>query len=149
MNEDRMKILEMLSEGKIKADEAEKLIAALEKSYEPVVKMQTIDADVPADPMGDKYLYVIVQPRDESLEGRNSEKVSVKIPLAILKAGINIAALMPKDTRETIDSSLKEKGVDFNLNDIDPKNIEEFLKAIENLSIDVENDTSYIKVFVR
>ena len=145
MNEDRMKILEMLSNGKISAQEAEKLISALDKIEEPVVSMQTIDANVPESPGGEKYLYVIVQPK----AGKESEKVSVKIPLAILKAGINIAALMPKDTQESIDSSLKEKGVEFNLSDIDPKNIEVFLKAIEDLSIDVENENSYIKVFVR
>lgn len=145
MNEDRMKILEMLSQGKIKAEEAEKLIGALEKSVEPVVSFQTIETDIPENPNGERYIYVIVQPK----EGKESERVSIKIPMAILKAGINIAALMPKDTQETIDNTLKDKGVEFNLSDINPENIEAFLKAIEDLSIDVENEKSYIKVFVK
>ena len=65
MNENRLKILQMLSAGQITADEAERLIAALEK--EPPVSPPPIgfDTNPKAKP---KYLRVVVEPEKEGLD---------------------------------------------------------------------------------
>ena len=55
MSEDRKKILEMLSQGKISVDEAEKLLAALSQS-DGAANGQTRGRPIP------KYLRVLVEP---------------------------------------------------------------------------------------
>ncbi|MDC7240773.1 MAG: hypothetical protein PQJ50_10475 [Spirochaetales bacterium] len=141
MVDDKMKILNMLAEGKISAQEAEKLLSAVDKAREPEGSGGT---DLISS-LESKFLYVQVEPKgDES-----SERVSVKIPFALLKAGLNIMGLIPEDVQETIQNTMNEKGMSFNLKDIKPENAQSFLTALEQLSIDVDADDSTVKVYCR
>jgi hypothetical protein len=92
-----------------------------------------------------KYLFVQVDPK----EGKSSERVSVKVPLALVKAGLNITKLIPAEAQDKIQSSMHDSGIPFNLGDIDPQNYEEIMEALEQMSIDVDTDESTVKVFCR
>jgi DUF4097 and DUF4098 domain-containing protein YvlB len=141
MNEERMRILTMLAEGKLSTDDAEKLLQALDgKSKDANVSEGSRTIDVKG-----KYLYVQVDPK----EGKSSERVSVKVPLALVKAGLNITKLIPADAQEKIQSSMHDSGIPFSLSDIDPQNFEEIMVALEQMSIDVDTDESTVKVFCR
>jgi DUF4097 and DUF4098 domain-containing protein YvlB len=141
MSEERMRILQMLAEGKLGVEDAEKLLQALEgkpREIESAAQSRTLD-------MKSKYLFVQVDPK----EGKSSERVSVKVPLALVKAGLNITKLIPTDAQEKIQSSMHDSGIPFNLSDIDPQNYEEIMEALEQMSIDVDTDESTVKVFCR
>ena len=141
MSEERMRILQMLAEGKLGVEDAEKLLQALEgkpREIESAAQSRTLD-------MKSKYLFVQVDPK----EGKSSERVSVKVPLALVKAGLNITKLIPADAQEKIQSSMHGSGIPFNLSDIDPQNYEEIMEALEQMSIDVDTDESTVKVFCR
>jgi DUF4097 and DUF4098 domain-containing protein YvlB len=141
MSEERMRILHMLAEGKLTPDDAEKLLQALEvKPRESEVVNQNRSMDVKG-----KYLFVQVDPK----EGKSSERVSVKVPLALVKAGLNITKLIPAEAQDKIQSSMQDSGIPFNLGDIDPQNYEEIMEALEQMSIDVDTDESTVKVFCR
>jgi DUF4097 and DUF4098 domain-containing protein YvlB len=136
-----MRILHMLAEGKLTPDDAEKLLQALEvKPRESEVVNQNRSMDVKG-----KYLFVQVDPK----EGKSSERVSVKVPLALVKAGLNITKLIPAEAQDKIQSSMQDSGIPFNLGDIDPQNYEEIMEALEQMSIDVDTDESTVKVFCR
>jgi len=78
MNEHRRQILQMLSESKISADEAERLIAALEEPVRWIVLAERIRLGTKARP---KYLRVQVDSEDDGHEGPT--KVNVRVPIAI------------------------------------------------------------------
>ncbi len=141
MADDKMKILNMLAEGKISAEEAEKLLNAVEKTEEPA---GTGTADLLSS-LESKFLYVQVDPKD----GKSSERVSVKVPFALLKAGLNIMGLIPEDVQDKINTSMADKGMNFNLNDIKPENVQDILTALEQLTVDVDSDDSTVKVYCR
>ena len=92
MAEEKMRILKMLSEGKITPEEAEKLLNAVEKQTGSTGN----SGKTLLESMENKYLYVQVDPK----EGKTSERVSVKVPFALLKAGLNIAGLIPRKPRK-------------------------------------------------
>jgi DUF4097 and DUF4098 domain-containing protein YvlB len=141
MSEERMRILHMLAEGKLTPDDAEKLLQALEvKPRESEVVNQNRTMDVKG-----KYLFVQVDPK----EGKSSERVSVKVPLALVKAGLNITKLIPAEAQDKIQSSMHDSGIPFNLGDIDPQNFDEIMEALEQMSIDVDTEESTVKVFCR
>ena len=131
----------MLSEGKISPEEAEKLLQALENQDKPSSGggMSLLDS------MENKNLYVQVEPKD----GKSSDKVSVKVPFALLKAGLNIAGLIPKEAQDKINSSMSEKGLNFNINDIAPENIKELMTALEEFSVDIDTDDSTVQVYCK
>ena len=80
-NEERLKILKMIDEGKITAEEGAKLLNALSESRKTVRKPAT------RSPEGARWLRVRVT---DMVTGR--PKATVNLPLGLLDAGLNIAS---------------------------------------------------------
>jgi hypothetical protein len=79
-NEERLKILQMLEDGKISADEASTLLRALEGGGQP---RALSPVDLSAD---GRYFHVHVT----NLE-TGAEKVNVTIPMSLVKVGLRMA----------------------------------------------------------
>lgn len=141
MSEERLRVLNMLAEGKLTAEEADKLLQVLEG--EPK-KEEAAQSKSKMDVKG-KHLFVQVEPK----AGKSSERVSVKVPLALVKAGLNITKLIPVEAQDKIQASMQESGIPFKLSDIDAQNFEDIIEALEQMSIDVDTDESTVKVFCK
>lgn len=124
--EERKKILEMLSEGKINVNEAERLMSTL--------------SDTGADPKDStvknpKYLRVLVEPGPGS---KSSDEVNIRIPLKLIRAGLKLTSFIPKNAQHDINNALHEKGIDMDLNKIKAEDIDEIIREIDNLTVDVK-----------
>ena len=144
MSENRRQILEMLAQGKISADEAERLIAALER--EPAAGASAAAETVPAKPRP-KYLRVLVESLNLHSHNGSPTKVNIRVPMQLLRAGVRLGALIPPQARERANEALREKGVNFDLNQIKPENLEALIEQINDLSIDVDEDHAKVRNF--
>ncbi len=142
MAEDTLRILQMVSDGKITAQEAEKLLAAIESAQPQAVSQ---DESPLSKAFADKFLYVKVEPK----EGKSSDRVSVKIPFALFKTGLNIVGLIPKNAQKEIQSSMEKSGITLDLNAITPENVQELMSALEEMKIDVDAEDATIQVYCR
>ena len=79
-----------------------------------------------------RYLFVKVDSTD-------GDKVNIRVPLKIIRAGIKLKSLIPQDAQDKIDEKLGEKGVDFKLEDISDENIHEFMQALTEFEVNVED----------
>jgi predicted DNA-binding protein len=148
MNENRRQILEMLAAGKITADEAEKLLAALE----PDTTAAGFTGKIPSsDPLSDstvktraKYLRVLV----EANEKGEPTTVNVRVPMQLLRAGVRLASLIPKQAHDQLDATLSKHGVPLTLSQIKPENLEELIDHLEDLTVDVDAKDEKAKVRV-
>ncbi len=139
MNEEKLKVLNMIAEGKITAEEGEKLLEALDKKNEK--KPEPIE--VKREKGNINYLYVDINPKSES----SSEKVHVKVPLALVRAGVNIASMLPSEVQDTVNNAMDEKGMKFDLSSIKPENIEELIQALEEMEVNIDSDESTVRVY--
>lgn len=153
MNENRRQILEMLAAGKITADEAERLLAALDP--EPVTAgISTASSGSGAKSSGTKavpkYLRVLVE-ADESMTGnRGLTTVNVRVPMQLLRAGVRLAALIPQQAHNQLDSALSSHGIPLTLSQIKPENLEELIDHLEDLTVDVDGkdgNATKVRVF--
>ncbi|HXN49914.1 MAG TPA: hypothetical protein VN893_24900 [Bryobacteraceae bacterium] len=140
---DRMDILQMLSEGKITADEAERLIAALEKE-QPASAGGNSETGSKAKP---KYLRVVVDSQ-HSYGNHGPTSVNIRVPMQLLRAGVKLASLIPAQAREQVNDAMREKGVAFDLSQIKPENLEEMIDQLNDLTIDVDESRGQTKVKV-
>jgi hypothetical protein len=143
MSENRKQILDMLAAGKITADEAERLIAALERApngnaagTEPIARKPL-----------PKYLRVVVEAEDDD-GGDALTKVNIRVPFQLLRAGVKLANFMPAKARAQVNEALREKGVDFDLNQIKPENLDELIEQLQDVVIDIDHDKGRAKVKV-
>jgi polyhydroxyalkanoate synthesis regulator phasin len=142
MNEEKMKILNMISEGKITAEEGARLMDALDKKEETKTEHSPVPVAEKKNEAG-QYLYVDVTPKTD----KNGEKVHVKVPMALLRAGVNIVSLLPKDIQKTVDGALDEKGLGFDFSSLKPENIEQLIEALGEMEVNVDADDYTVRVF--
>jgi hypothetical protein len=154
MNENRRQILEMLAAGKITANEAEQLIAALEPNAAASAGefngrtagsngWPNSDKDAPVKSRL-KYLRVLV----ESTEKGGPTTVNVRVPMQLLRAGVRLASLIPQQAHEQFDATMSKHGVPLTLSQIKPENLEELIDHLEDLSVDVDAKEEKAKVRV-
>lgn len=143
MNENRMQVLEMLAAGQITAQEAERLLAALENRSSAGATDAGAEAAPKARP---KYLRVLVE-AEEFGDSHGPTKVNVRVPMQLLRAGVKLANLIPVQAREHVNVALQEKGVQFDLSQIKPENLEEIIDQIGDLTVDVDDKNAKVKVF--
>jgi hypothetical protein len=153
MNENRRQILEMLAAGKITAEEAERLLTALEPDTTAVPHPFTAggkEAPAPVTKNRAKYLRVQVE-ADESVTGmKGATTVNVRVPMQLLRAGVRLAGLIPQQAHDQLDEAFNKHGVPITLSQIKPENLEELIDHLEDLTVDVDGkdgNTTKVKVF--
>jgi len=141
MNENRRKVLEMLAAGKVTADEAERLLAALEN--EPI----STPAEGRAPKPNPKYVRVTVD--QETAAGKTPTKVNIRVPIQLLRSGVRLAGLIPVQARQHVEDAIRAHGMAYDLSQIKPENLEEILNELQDLTIDVGDDEhSKVRIFV-
>jgi Asp-tRNA(Asn)/Glu-tRNA(Gln) amidotransferase B subunit len=136
MSEDRARILNMLAEGKINAEEAERLLDALDaRTTAPAATVPGLSA-IKGDPAPlinalPKFLHVKV-------DGDEGEKVDVKIPLALVRSGLKLTSLIPPQAMEQLNSQMAESGMSIDFNNFKPEDIDELIEALREMEINVD-----------
>lgn len=130
MQENRRQILDMLAQGKISAEEAERLLNAVDGA--PAAN----EATVPARAVP-RYLRVLVE-ADEDGNGETLTKVNIRVPLRLLRAGVKLASLIPPQARDHVNEALHEQGMAFDINQLKPEDLDELVTQLNDLTIDVD-----------
>lgn len=154
MGDERRQVLEMLAAGKISADEAERLLAALDggaRNGSAASGANGGNATATATKAKPKYLRVQVE-ADESMTGLKggTTTVNVRVPMQLLRAGVRLAGLIPQQAHDQLDAAFSKHGVPLTLSQIKPENLEELIDHLEDLTVDVDGkdgNATKVKVF--
>ena len=136
MSENRKRILNMVAENKITVDEAVRLLELIE---EPAM--------VSPAKKTPKYLRVTLKPSAEGKADADFERINVRVPLALVRAGVKLTSLIPNEAADKVDAALKEKGIGFNLRNIKEDDIEQLVEALSDLEVDIEGGKGKINVY--
>jgi len=156
MNENRRQILEMLAAGRITADEAERLLVALEPETRATTgelsgKGNGTNGFGPASAKNlARYLRVLVEADQEMTGLKGPTTVNVRVPLQLLRAGVRLASLIPAQAHDQLDEALNRRGVPLTLSQIKPENLEELIDHLKDLTVDVDGkggNTTKVRVF--
>jgi len=143
MSDSRRQILQMLAQGAITADEAEQLIAATERA-------PAGEAAAPEEPVRrnarPKYLRVVVDTED-GRAGDKPTKVNIRVPMQLLRAGVRLSSLIPEQARDKVNAAMREQGVAFDLNQLKPENLEDMIEQLSDLTVDVDQEKTKVRVF--
>ena len=144
MSEERRRILNMLAEGKVTVDDAERLLRAVGEAAGDVEAPHAAAPTRGGKPKP-KYLRVEVDAPGNG-DGQGRKRVNVRVPLALVRAGMKLKGIMPDHARAKANAALAEHGVHFKLDDIGSGNLEEMIEALQELTVDVEGDEGGEKV---
>ena len=143
MNEDRKRILDMLADGKISADEADLLLDSIRSpASEAAPGPAPTSAEWPSGPSATgkpRFMYVKVTGKDT---------VDVKVPLALLRAGLKLTSLIPPQVMTQINESMGEQGMSIDFNNLKAEDIEDIIESLREMEINVvSNSGDNVRVF--
>jgi hypothetical protein len=134
MEDNRKKVLEMLANKQISVDEAERLLALVDKP-------ETSRGEKKESP---KYLRVSIKPGEG---GEDVDRVNVRVPMALIRAGVKFSSLIPGDAADKIDAAVREKGINFSLKNLKEEDIEQLVVALSDLEVDIEGGKGKLNVY--
>jgi galactose-1-phosphate uridylyltransferase len=144
MTENQKKILEMVADKKITVEEAYRLLSLIQPSSDSSGS-NTFKELKPAP----KYLRVIVDAEHNWEEGRDKGPVhiNVRVPVALIRAGVKLASLIPPEAYNQMDEKLKNRGLMFDLRNMKPENIEELIRSLNDLQVDIDGSAEKVRVY--
>ena len=141
MDEQGRQILAMLAEGKITADEAERLINALER-----VQPEGPAGTGPRGKSRPRYVRVLVNSDDDG-SGDGPSRINIRVPLQLLRAGVRLTSLVPPQALTRASAELAKRGVPIDLTELKPAQLEELIDQLDEVMIDIDDPGSKVQVF--
>lgn len=129
MSAERKKVLEMLADKKITAEEADKLLEKLSDQPSAEAKAEEPTLSKP------RFMRIVIDKPGE-------KQVNIRMPLSFMRTGTHLLAVLPSRVRE----KLFEQGIDIaGVGALDAK---EWAEAVECMNIDVEGGNGKkVKIF--
>jgi|ETNmetMinimDraft_1059919.scaffolds.fasta_scaffold68925_2 hypothetical protein len=145
MENNRRQILDMLAEGKIQVEEAERLLALVSPDGEPQLSGSASSGKEKS--ASAKYLRVCVEP-EEGAEEEQPERVDIRVPMALIRAGVKLAAIIPSSSTESVNEELRKKGITMDIGSLKADDLESLVDALQDLEVDAKNGQRKVRVFV-
>jgi hypothetical protein len=151
VSDDTRRILDLLAQGKISVDEADRLLKAAraESTAAPDAGSPSASSragaatQTAAPPSPARFLRIEV--RTAANEWRPEKQVNVRVPLAMVRGGMRLGALVP-GTGDRIAQALRERGVDFDISRLEPAQLEALLQQIGEMTIDVDQGRKQVRI---
>ncbi|GAB2602571.1 hypothetical protein Aab01nite_62350 [Paractinoplanes abujensis] len=142
MSEQRRQILQMLAEGKVTADEAERLIDALARQQQPEPPPAAYDRPKRRP----KYLRVVVHSEDNGA-GEGPSRINIRVPIQLLRAGVKLASLVPPQALHKANAEMAKSGLPIDLTQLKPEQLEELVDQLDEVTVDVDDPGSKVQIF--
>ncbi len=147
MSDDTRRILDLLAQGKISVDDAHRLIAAVAASSAPTASATAVSQssgmnnDAPVKP---RYLKIAVH--KAATDQRGEKDVNIRVPIAMVRGGMRLGAIIPGFGGERMQARLREQGIDVDWSKLDPAAIEAMLKDLGEMNIDIDSGKAQVRI---
>ena len=145
MTENRRQVLDMLAQGQINVEEAERLLALVERpANEGTRESETWDGSKSRP----RYLRVVVEPDADGEGEGKAERVNIRVPMALMRAGVKLAALIPSEATNKLNERLQQKGIGVDLGNLKVEDLEQLVDAMADMQVDVQDGKHQVRIFV-
>jgi hypothetical protein len=141
MTEGRRQVLAMLAAGRLTAEEADRLLTALETPEHPPTALEI----APSRPARPRYLRVQIDMHEDQ-EGPIN--VNLRVPLQLLRAGVKVASLIPPRAQDQVNRVLRQRGLPFDLNQVRPENLDQLIDQLSTFTVAVDQKQNDLKIKV-
>ena len=159
MSDETRRVLDLLAQGKITAEEADRLLTAIGPVSTGSAATGAAAAGKGAatgEAPSPKYLRITVTrtgswPGDDGEQtrrawmwpgymGGRSREVTIRVPVALVRNGMRLGAMIPGLTGAGLQARLRERGVDVDLSKIDVDTIDQLVGQFGEMNIDVVSE---------
>jgi hypothetical protein len=142
MSDETRRVLDLVAQGKITVDEAQQLLGAINAPA----------ADVAASAAGTdeserpKPRWLRIAIHKSAKEGRHDKDVNIRVPIAIVRSGMRLGALIPGLAGEQVAARMRERGLDIDFSKLDAAAIETILKELGDTNIEIDSGKAQVRI---
>ena len=140
MSDDTRRVLDLLAQGKITVDEADRLLKAV-ASPQPAAEGASASGSAPRP----RWLRINIQKQADDQHGEK-KNVNVRVPISFVKGGMRLGALIAPFAGEKAIARLRERGYDIDLSRLDADAIETWLKDVDDLNVHIDNGKEQVRI---
>jgi hypothetical protein len=140
MSDESRRVLDLLAQGKVTVDEADRLLRAMPADEPPRQEAAAPAADRP------KLRWVRIAVHTRAKEGHRDKDVNIRVPIAIVKSGMRLGALIPGMAGEQVSARLRERGLDIDFSKLDAAAIDDVLKELGDTNIEIDAGKSQVRI---
>jgi hypothetical protein len=149
MSDETRRVLDLLAQGKVTVDEADRLITAL--SADRPAETAAADPAPDGKPRARWFRINIHKPaRDDAHQPKD---VNIRVPIAVVKGGMRLGAIIATFAGEKAAQRMKERGLDLDLSTINGDlsrmngaEFDTFLKSLDDMNIEIDDGRSQVRV---
>jgi hypothetical protein len=141
MSDDTRRILDLLAQGKITVDEADQLLRAMSASGDAAPTAADASSESSATPR-----YVRITVHKTAKDDRRDKDVNIRVPIAIVKSGMRLGALIPGFPGDAVSARLRERGIDVDFSKLDTAALEHVLKQLGDTNIEVDSGKAQVRI---
>ena len=138
MNENSRRVLEMLAESKVSVDEAERLLSLVDEEPKGTTAVQPLVP--PRTGSARRYLRVTVDSDED-------EHIDVRVPLALIKAGVKLHTLLPEKAEKKIKKAIKKNGIDVDIDNLRTEDLEQLIDALSEIEVNIQDGDDKVRVY--
>jgi hypothetical protein len=147
--DDTRRILDLLAQGKITVDEAAQLLKAVGAATAPEPA-----GDAPAgDDGAPRPRWIRINVHKPANENRKAKDVNIRVPVAVMKGGMRLGAIIASFAGEKAAQRMRERGMDLDLakisGDLSKMNgpeFDQFLKTLDDVNIEVDDGKAQVRI---
>jgi hypothetical protein len=144
MSDDTRRILDLLAQGKVTVDEADQLMSAIGAPSSQASAAEAPPApDAPERP---KPRWLRINVHQTAKEGKHDKDVNIRVPIAIVKTGMRLGALIPGLAGDQVAARMREKGLDVDFSKLDAATIETMLKELGDTNIEIDSGRAQVRI---
>ena len=141
MSDDTRRILDLLAQGKITVDEADQLLRAMSASSDAAPPAAAASNEPSPTPR-----YVRITVHKTAKDDRRDKDVNIRVPIAVVKSGMRLGALIPGFPGDAVSARLRERGIDVDFSKLDTAALEHVLKQLGDTNIEVDSGKAQVRI---
>jgi hypothetical protein len=67
--------------------------------------------------------------------------------MQLLRAGVRLSSIIPPRARDEVNAAMQREGIPFDINQIKPENLEELVEHLSDLTVDVDQEKTKVRIF--
>jgi hypothetical protein len=149
MSDDTRRILDLLAQGKVTVDEADKLIDAI-AAPGPQAATPAAGSSAGERPAPRWIRINVIKP---AKDGKQDKEVNIRVPIAVVKGGMRLGAIIGTFAGDKAAQRMKERGIDLDLQKINSDfsqmngaEFDAFMKSLDDMNIEIDDGKSQVRI---
>lgn len=67
--------------------------------------------------------------------------------MQLLRAGVRLSSVIPAQARDKVNAAMAQQGVALDLNQLKPENLEALVEQLGDLTVDVDQERTKVRIF--